>query len=200
MNTKDEVAELKEQLRQSRQEIEDLKEKSGSLTKAIWDILNYASVYIVILDRDMNVRLLNWSLATDLGFESEKDVIGKCWMDFIPVDNRELVRKVHHYLSTNERADKYREITNNIETLKKSIISVKWFNIPVNSGFNLTFSVGIKIDEETNSIIAEDSIRSYYRDIIQKDRTMIQSLRDVVVKDFGHNVNVQECLTKLDEE
>jgi hypothetical protein len=45
--------------------------------------------------------------------------------------------------------------------------------------------MGLKIDPGKKAAvvkISEDSVRTYYRDIIEKDRTMIQSLRDVVIK------------------
>jgi hypothetical protein len=58
----------------------------------------------------------------------------------------------------------------------------------------MTFSMGLKLIQETEAIVTEESIRSYYKDIIEKDRTMIQSLRDVVMNGikFDDTCNIED--------
>jgi hypothetical protein len=45
----------------------------------------------------------------------------------------------------------------------------------------MTFSFGLPITIPAE--ITEDSIRSYYRDIIEKDKTLIKSLRETVLSE-----------------
>jgi PAS domain S-box-containing protein len=182
------IDDLQQELKKSRETIKKLKEESRVLRKAIWDMLNYSNMYVLLLDSYMTIRLINWSLAKELGFSNEQEVIGKSWLDFIPDHNKELVKIVHDCLSHSMEQEKYRELVNEVKRLDNSILVVKWFNIPINSNYNMTFSMGLKSNVSECEVVSEDSIRSYYRDIIAKDRTMIKSLKDVVVK--GYNVSV----------
>lgn len=186
MSTK-EIDDLQEELEKSRAAIRRLKKESSVLKKAIWDMLNYAQMFVVILDSQMIIRLINWSLATELGFENERDAIGHCWTEFLPEDVSLYIQNVHKKLAFNKEDTSLREITNDIQTLSGERLTVKWFNVPVNSNYHMTFSMGLKLSQlniEVATSISEDSIRAYYRDIIEKDRTMIQSLKDVVLKGF----------------
>ena len=179
-----EIIGLKEELEKSREVVKKLESESYVLKKAIWDMLNYANMYVLLLDCDMTIRLVNWSLATDLGFENEQEVIGKNWSEFIPENCKKIVKTAHRCLAFEDNKKRYRELTNDIQTLSGKKITVKWFNIHINSSYQMTFSIGLKsniLKSSDATIVSEDSIRSYYRDIIEKDRTMIQSLKDVVI-------------------
>ena len=176
------IADLQKELNESKRIIKNLKYESLTLKKAIWDMLNYANMYVMLLDSEMIVRLINWSLATELGFKNEKEVIGKSWIEFIPDGYKDLFKVVHSCLIL-EKTDKYREMINEVQRINGTSFLVKWFNVQTDSQYNMIFSMGLRTKTQTDSVIvSEDSIRSYYRDIIEKDRTMIQSLRDVVIK------------------
>lgn len=195
---------LQEQLEKSKSIIRKLKEESSVLKKAIWDMLNYAQMYVLLLDSKMIIRLINWSLATDLGFEDEKEAVGKCWTDFLPEKTSDAIINVHSKLTRQQDTNReYREIITDIKTIKNDIVPVKWFNIPINSHYNMVFSVGLRLSEigiEVASTVSEDSIRTYYRDIIQKDRTMIQSLKDVVLEELDpHDMcNLEDAEITID--
>lgn len=159
-----------------KKELELERSKSKVLTKAIWDMLNYTDFFVLLLDSTLTIKLINWSLAIRLGFENEKEPIGKNWFDFIPEKEREYILKCHKNLTIKKNND-FKEVVNSIVTKKGELIKVKWFNIPINSSYNMVFSIGL---ERVNEI-TEDSIRAYYRDIIDRDKTMIQVLRDSVI-------------------
>jgi PAS domain S-box-containing protein len=184
-NTVD-LSSLEKELTKSKDVIKKLKREATTLKKAIWDIINYAEMYVVILDKHMIIRLINHSLAKELGFENERDVIGRCWKEFIPEDQQLQVMSVHYTIAHEpEKYSKFAEFTNDIHNLNGDRTHVKWFNVPINGGYNMTYSMGLKVDPKKRAAevkISEDSVRTYYRDIIEKDRTMIQSLRDVVIK------------------
>lgn len=190
-----ELCGLKEKVKQQEEIIKKLKDESIGLKKAIWDMLNYANMYVLMLNSDMIITLINWSLATQLGFKDEKEPIGLCWLEFIPEDTRDMIKMAHQHLAFHPEEKKYREVTNEIECLDESRITVKWFNIPINNNSHMTFSMGIKLPSlfaSDMTIVSEESIRSYYKDIINKDRTMIQSLRDVVMGGISTNTNLME--------
>jgi hypothetical protein len=172
----------------AQKEIEDLrtelslyKNESVSLKKAIWDMLNYANMFVLILDKNMVVKLCNYSLATAIGFKSEKEMMEKCWLDFIPEKDRLLVEHVHTKVKVCEeqKDEKYKEVINDILLLDGRTISVRWFNMCINHSYQMSFSIGVTQDIKAEA--TDESIRSYYRDIVDKDRTMIQSIRDLVL-------------------
>ena len=164
--------------------IEELTQESSSLKKAIWDLLNYSNVFLLLLDPKMTVKLCNWSLAKCLDFDTEKALTGRCWLEFIPENIQDRIKVIYHAISfdSNIENHKYREITHDIKTANNKIITVKWFNTQVNHESNMTMSMGLKLTDNLNIFESEDSIRAYYHDIIKKDRTMITSLKDVVLQ------------------
>jgi hypothetical protein len=186
--TNKELEDLKERLENSEAALKKLKSESSILKKAIWDMINYSQMYVIVLDEHLIIRLINWSLATDLGFEGEKDAVGQCWLDFVPETSHDQILTIHNSIAYNKNIDKYREVVSEIKSMNDDIINVKWFNTHINSHYNMTFSMGLKLEKltiERALSISEDSIRSYYRDIIEKDRTMIKSLKDVILNKFS---------------
>jgi len=149
--------------------------------ETIWNILNYLNLFVLILDSDMKIKLANYYLATFLGYESEDDIVGEAWLRFIREDQKEAINNVHENIK--EDTGLFREFTNELITLSGEEIFVKWFNSSINHELDYTFSVGIPLTKDVvtpkNSI---DSIRSYYRDILDKDKSMIESLREIVTK------------------
>lgn len=174
--------------------IEELKKESGSLKKAIWDLINYSSMYCVILDTKMIIRLCNLSLANELGFSSGKDMVGLCWLKFIPLEYADRIKVIYNSLAFDDsnRSHKYREVTNDIITKNEKRITIKWFNTRLNHETHMTMSFGLKLIDDVSISESEDSIRSYYHNIIEKDRTMIQSMKDVVLKGVD---NLDTCET-----
>lgn len=178
---------LENELDKAKRELEELKEKSRSLQKAIWDMLNYANMYVVILDPSMNIKLINYSLAKELGFESENDPLGRCWLDFIREEDREQIKITHAKVAFEQDIENFGEVTNYVLSGDGSTFLVKWFNVPINSQYNVTMSFGLPRDKRAE--ITEESIRSYYRDILEKDKTMIKSLKESLFGEASHACN-----------
>jgi len=148
----------------------------------LWDVFNYSNIYLLILDLEMNIRLCSYMLAVDLGFESEDDIIGENWLDFLPTDMRTNIGHIHNYIikNPNDKKKKYQEVTNDIITKDNKIITVRWFNACINNGVKLSFSIGIPL---TKNITQDDNIetlRAYWADKISKDRTTINAFRDLM--------------------
>jgi len=175
---------LKTKLKETKEALCKMSKEKDALTKAIWDMLNYAKIFVLLLDSKMNIVLINYHFATKLGFKDEKEAIGKCWLDFIKPEDREQISTIHYVLAyeSDEESEKYREVVSDIVKLNNKVCTIKWFNFKVNHQYHLTFSFGIPKEIPIN--LTEESLRSYYKDILEKDRTMITSLRDIVVKGF----------------
>lgn len=173
--------ELESELKQTKEELYKTSMEKEALKKAIWDMLNYAQMFILLLDSKMNILLINNSFSVKLGFKDERELIGRCWLDFIKPKEHDQISAIHQSVAHGSEADqeKYREVVNDIIKPNGQVCTIKWFNFAVNHEYNLTFSFGIPKEFPTE--ITESSIRSYYQDVLQKDKTMILSLRDTVL-------------------
>lgn len=170
---------LQTELKETKQKLVRSFREKEALTKAIWDMLNYANIFVVLLDDKLNIVLINYSLAIKLGFKNEEEVVGRCWLDFIKPTEKEQIFAIHQSLYE-ENHEKYRETVSEIVKVDGSTCTIKWFNFVVNDNYRLTFRFGILKEFPTE--VTEESLRSYYQDILLKDKTMIRSLRDMVVK------------------
>lgn len=164
-----------------KQELNQVNEELNKIKSAIWDMMNYANMFVLVLDENMTIKFINWSLATALGFKTESEPVGKCWLDFIPIEEKQVITTIHKVISTNSKSSKeYQEHRNSILTISGQRLEIKWFNTQINHDYNWSFSIGLIVEKSIE--ITEDSIRAYYKDIINKDRTMIMALRDSILK------------------
>lgn len=168
----------------------DMEDRVRNMRNALWDMLNYANLFVIVLDQDMKIKLANFSLATTLGFKNESDIVDHDWLEFIPEAEHDLIKTYHSLLCNNtDLTSMNREFFNCIKTLNGSEIHVKWFNTRINSNYNWTFSIGIPRSNEKFEN-TEDSIRAYYRDIIDQDKTMIEALRDTILDWKGPTIKI----------
>lgn len=174
------IVDLKNELKETKERLEEANIKHQNLQKALWDMLNYANMFVLLLGSKMEIKLINWSLATTLGFKKEEEPIGKNWLDFIKPEDKKLITNIHHDISRKQPEETPTEITSDVVTLSGDIKTIQWFNTFINHEYNMTFSFGVIRNNPPQ--VTEESIRSYYRNVIQKDKTMIKSLRDAVVK------------------
>jgi hypothetical protein len=151
------------------------------LQLSILEMLNYANMYVLILDEVMKIKFINYSLATEIGFKDELEPIGRCWLDFIPSQDHAMISQIHAVISTTNDFDKYKEVSGDIMRKDGTTFPIKWFNIRINHIYNWTFSFGLTQNKIVE--ITEESIRSYWEDRVLRDTTMIESMRDLLTSD-----------------
>jgi len=159
---------------------DSLEDQVKQLKNIIFNMLNFTSIYVLILDNRMNIKFINNSLAVDLGFRTYKELLGRCWMDFIDSKEKNVILTAHNSIINKKDnwEDKYKELKTNIVGKNGEVNSVYWFNSHINSDYNLTLSFGIK--KNINPGITIESVRNYYKDILDKDRLMILSMKDTI--------------------
>ncbi len=152
-------------------------EEYKRIIQSFWNVFNYMNFIVVILDSDMNIHLGNYYLAQLLGFESENDLIGRRWMDFISESEQKVIQYIYDEVLENT-TDFYEHI-NDIVSLTGEQIPVRWFNAKINHETKGSFSIGIPITKKVDEEATVDSLRAYWRDIINKDKTTIQAMKKV---------------------
>lgn len=155
--------------------------EADKLRKAIWDMMNFANMFVIVLDEKMLIRFANYSLYNALGFEDHNDILGKCWLDFIKEEDSITISSIHNAISTDASDSKrFTEYTNDIVPVNgNEPMSVKWFNAHINHEYNWGFSIGIQTEKPVQ--VTAESVRSYYKQVIENDRTMILSLRNSIL-------------------
>ena len=146
----------------------------------LWKALDYSHLFVILLNKDFKVVLANYRLAKMLGYMDEGEIIGVDWINHLAAADDELVK--HVLDETLAGSKKYEEFTNDVLTKNKERITVRWFNTLINSTFNCVFSIGVPLTKEITVDDNIDSVRAYFTDIIRRDRTTINAMKEVTMK------------------
>jgi len=157
------------------------KEKT-KLQVSLKELFDYTNIYLLILDPDMKIKMCSYKLGTDLGFNHESEMIGLSWKTFIKEKDQNKLKIVfQNVVDDTEKYQKFlREVTNKIITKSGSTISVKWFNSRIRNGKVYTFSIGIPYNRKVTSSDDIDSIRSYWKHVLDRDETTLKALKNVI--------------------
>lgn len=155
------------------------------LSDAIWKVLYYSQFYILIMDCDLKVKIVNNAFADMLGMD-KKDIIGKICLDCVDKDYQDAFIDIC-ITSVNDKT--YKEIVVDITTFENKKLMVKWFCNPINTKSPHLFCVGIPIEGvKINDSL--DTIREYYKNLISKDSIMIKSLKERTDKFIKTNESI----------
>lgn len=155
----------------------------------VLELLNYTMAYVVILDSEIKIVFSNRSLTSKLGFDTMNQLVGRCWLDFIPEELHGKIKSVHHTLLVSKRDRDYNEFTNDVMDKDKNVFKVKWVNTSINHTTNMTFSFGIPQNEDLD-LVSEEDLRSQFRSVIEHDKIMIKTLKNYV-KELPKTFNLQ---------
>lgn len=146
----------------------------------IWKLLDYSNLFVVMLDRNLEIKIINYHLSKILGYDRPSDLIKKDWREFLRSPDHELIHHVYNEIIDGNQS--YKEFTNDIIDLEKKTITVKWFNTLINHDFDCIFSVGVPLTKDPSIDEDIDSLRAYFRDILEQDRTIINAMKEVTMK------------------
>jgi FixJ family two-component response regulator len=141
---------------------------------ALWNTLYYSSFYFLVLNCGLEVKRMNSKLASTLGI-SEDDVINKSILKYTTDEYHDIIPTICDSLIGAE--NKYIEFVFDVKTPVGKVISVKWFITFVNEGRNFLLCIGIPLIDKTNVTEDIDSLRTYYKTMVDKDAIMIKALK-----------------------
>ena len=159
-----------------------LEEASNKAKANVWNLINYSNLYCLIIDKDFIIKVINYPLAIKLGGEHEKDpkILGQNCLKFCPEDQIGLAE--HIVKDINDGSELYKEVIMDLKDLNGEITPIKWFNSKANNHEGWLFSIGIPLIRQVDSLQDIDSLRAYYRNVLDKDRTMINVIKDKAAK------------------
>jgi hypothetical protein len=151
--------------------------KSKNLELNLWNLLDYSNIYALILDKNLKIMAISNHLAKTIGVNRET-LIGCNWTMFLKFGQEDVLK--HIVSNIIKQNGNYTEFTNDIVDINQNIITVKWFNALINHNYNWVFSVGVSLDNQQPTINEDiQSIRSYFKEILEKDKTTINAMREV---------------------
>ena len=130
-----------------------LNDEKYELQISIKELFDYTNIYMLVLDKNFLTK-------------KESDTI----------DN---VHK-HVMLSSKDYENRFREVNNKIVTRRNTDIDVKWFNSRIKNGKVYTFSIGIPYNRTVTAEDDIETIRAYWKHIIDKDKTTLRALKEVI--------------------
>lgn len=157
----------------------------------IWKLLDYLNMFILVLNKDFVIKIGNFHLARTLGYNDENDLIGLSFEKFIKSNDVELIKHVQTEILNG--SESYKEFTFDILDKDYKTITVKWFNMKINGEFNCVFSIGLPLTKEPTLDEDIDSVRAYFRDILEQDKTTINAMKEITMKNANKMLRKVEC-------
>ncbi len=157
-------------------------DETTKLRISLRELFDYTNIYMVILSDEMIVKLCSYKLWKDLGYNSESEILGMDWNNFIPESEKHKMLAIHHNVieDSDDYQNSMREITNKVITKSGSDITVKWFNSRIANSHTYTFSIGIPYNRKVTEADEIESIRAYWKYVVDKDETTLKALKSSV--------------------
>lgn len=150
------------------------------IQSGIWNLMDHSNMFMVMLDKDMNIKLVNHHLTKVLGYNNSSELIGLNWSQFLKSPDIEIIL---HVISEILKGSKnYKEFTNDILFPGNQAVTVRWFNTLINSDFNCVFSIGLPLTKVPSIDEDIDNIRSYFKEILEQDKNVINAMKEVTMK------------------
>ena len=172
--------------------LEDAKRK---VEVNLWNALNYSNLLILVLDKEGKIKLCNYRLSKFLGVDREDELVGKSWYDFLNESDQSIFIYIQDKMKS--KTEGFEEVAYDILTPDGNI-AVKWFVSIINGDLNWTFCVGMPIYSGVTVEDNLDALRSYFRDIIVKDRTTINAMKEVTKK-FSEQIQMRNKIIEDDD-
>jgi len=153
-------------------------EKTDNLRSMVFDLLNYSSLYVLILSNNLNIHMVNSTLVSSLEMDVD-ELKGKNLRDIISPHEKLLVEKAfEEIIKENQSYQEFMFYLVNVD--KKKEIAAKWFCSFFNTQYNMMLCIGIPMRDDIFLVKDEGLIREYYKNIIRQDRKKIELIKGFV--------------------
>jgi len=141
-----------------------------------WKMIYHAPFLAVVLKDDLTIQACNLKMALTLGFDDPNELTGRSWLEFLSAQTREVVAEVHKSVKCGE-LEKFGEFENEILDRNGDSVLIKWFNSYLGEE-KITLSIGIP--PRKLLIMREDDIRTYWYNVILRDRKAILAMQSTL--------------------
>ena len=108
-------------------------------------------------------------------------MVGQNWLNFVDEKDKQIFKHIQGKVFKNGHINT-REYVNDIITLENKLLPVRWFNAIIDTDQTPVglFSIGVPITRTITHTDNVDSIRAYWKDIIERDKTVISAMREIL--------------------
>ena len=146
----------------------------NEIIETVCRLIDFSNMFLVIMGEDGKIASIGNRVSKHINHpENFVELNGKNWFDFVVPIDRERVQGEYNEIILNK--DLCKETIYGISGETSGAIQIKWIISYVNHEYNLVLSIGIPVSKDETEF---ERIRNYYSEIIAKDRTNIQSIKD----------------------
>ena len=152
----------------------------------ICTLIELVPIYILILDKDFKIKVINPKLAEDLtgARESciemnEKNLL---WKDYLSSEDLKVFEQAHYSLMNKIET----QITTQsfITTYKNETVFVKWFLSHINTDLNWIFCIGVPESVMYKGLdnFTDDEKREFYKKQVERDRAFVSAVKEIALR------------------
>jgi len=147
-------------------------DKSESI---LWNLfINNSKFFVISINQNFKIKACSSNLIKTLEYKTN-EVIGQKWSKFI---DSNFEKYIYDFRKKSDKT-KYCEVMGNIIKNNGVNISIKWFISIIDN--NELFSIGTLLTQEIHQKDNSESIRSYFKNILERDSLMIQSIKQEMI-------------------
>jgi len=157
----------------------DYEQDKTQLQLSLKEVFAHSNLYVLVLDEDFTIQCCSVKLANDLGYESNSDLEGKSWLNYIKNSSKDTIKTLHAKVYAAGAPTQNEAIT---PILKKDgeEINVKWFYSLIENGQKHCFNIGNPISNGNEDSI--ESIRGYWKQAIKDNNAGLKAIKNSFLK------------------
>ncbi len=161
--------------------------------------LDVAAVMLLALDQEGRISMINRQGYQILGADSDKELLGRNWFDFVPEDDRERVEGVFQAIAKGE-LEAFRHAESKIQTLSGDIRWIEWNNALMHDDQDRIVGVLSSGRDVTDRVATEEALRQSEDQLRQAQRMeSVGRLAGGVAHDFNNILQVITSFAELGE-
>jgi len=159
---------------------ENCTDSTGFLICDFCNIFHNSNLIFLALDENFSILMFNKKFLEIINIDPDQkeSLIGKNFLEFIPENNKERIKKMSKKLLQKENT--YKEIVLELKSKYETCV-IKWFNNIVNCrGINVLIMIGFILSgcsDDYEDIDDADDFRVHWENVINKHKQLINSIK-----------------------
>ena len=152
----------------------------------ICTLIELVPIYILILDKDFKIKIINPKLAEDLTGSGEACIgmneQGVLWGEQLSSEDLKVFEQAHYSLIN--RLETQVTTQTFITTHKNETVFVKWFLSYIDSELNWVFCIGVPETVMYKGLdnFTDDEKREFYKKQVERDKAFIGAVKEIAVR------------------
>jgi len=164
--------------------VAEVKSETPDLVSLIFEIISGSNYIILVLSKDLTIRMCNDVFAECVSYGDKGVVIGTNLLDYVQSESKFIVKSLYEamfkQLEKMPETKLSQEIEYEILCREGKTWLMKWFATVVNSGDDLALHLGLRYSNPHQFSMDSATLRAYYRELIERDRVYINAVKTLI--------------------